>query len=115
MDKLTEPGPSGYDDFIDDRLAECIEWIERHPDGKHYVACFLRSTAQDLGKRFPNATALPLSQLATGWSTTDENAYLCCTWTLRSSAVAAQLGGRLRGAKAREHTLIFTEEGKFHG
>lgn len=108
------PVPAVYKP-VDDRLLDCILWIERNPTGKHYVACRLLSTVQDLQKRFPTATVLTVQRLATGWSTHDENAYLCCTYTLSAGAVALQLSARLRAANASEHTLIFIRKGVHHG
>lgn len=92
---------------VDDRIEDCILWMQQNPTGKHYVACRLLSTAQDLQKQFPTATVLTIQRLATGWCTNDENAFLCCTSTLLNGPVARQLNGRLRSANAESHTLIF--------
>lgn len=104
---LHKPKPVQRQTPGDDRLDECVAWLTARPNGKHYVACRLLATAQDLQRRFPTATILTIPRMTTGWSTVDANAYLCCTATLRPGPVATQLGGRLRFDNAAQNTLLY--------
>lgn len=92
---------------VDDKIAECMAWIEKHPEGTHYVACRLLETLDFMQRQFPNAHVTSIGRLAVGWSTNEPTAYLCCTSTLARGPLAIQLRGRLRAVNTDNHVLLF--------